>query len=232
MVRAGKVGSALTAPSQSSGARRILVGIIEDQRRTREGLRLLIDSSEGFACLGAWGSMEEALQHDWTRAPQVVLLDLGLPGMSGIEGIAELKKRSPSAALVVLTVYEDNDRVFRALCAGATGYMLKNTPPDKLLEALRDAVDGGAPMSPEIARQVVELFRRFRPPEKAQYDLTPHELRLLKLLVEGHSYKTAAAELGVSINTIAFHVQKIYGKLQVHSKSEAVARALRENLLR
>jgi DNA-binding NarL/FixJ family response regulator len=134
-------------------------------------------------------------------------------------------------ALVVLTVYEDNDRVFEALCAGASGYLLKNTEPSRLLEGLREAVSGGAPMSPEIARKVVDLFLRFRPPERAQYNLTPHELRLLKMLVEGHSYKTAAAELGVSINTIAFHVQNIYGKLQVHSKSEAVARALKENLL-
>jgi DNA-binding NarL/FixJ family response regulator len=133
--------------------------------------------------------------------------------------------------LVVLTVYEDNERVFQALCAGATGYLLKNTPPARLLECLRDAVNGGAPMSPEIARRVVELFRRFRPPAKAQYDLTPHEIRLLKLMVEGHSYKTAAHELQVSVNTVAFHIRSIYQKLQVHSKSEAVVRALRENLL-
>jgi DNA-binding NarL/FixJ family response regulator len=223
--------SGLTSPIEATSPRPVLVGIIEDQRRTREGLRELIDGSDGFACVGAWGSMEEAFGRGWSQPPQVILVDLGLPGMSGIEGIAELKKRSCSAALVVLTVYEDNERVFRALCAGASGYLLKNTAPMKLLDGLREAVIGGAPMSPEIARQVVELFRRFRPPEKAQHDLTPHELRLLKLLVEGHSYKTAANELGVSINTIAFHVQKIYGKLEVHSKSEAVARALRENLL-
>jgi len=151
--------------------------------------------------------------------------------MSGIEGIPMLRKRCPGTALVVLTVYDDNDRVFRALCAGATGYLLKNTPPVKLLEGLRDAVNGGAPMSPEIARRVVDIFRKFHPPERANYDLTPHELRLLKLLVEGHSYKTAAVQLRVSINTIAFHIQNIYGKLQVHSKSEAVARALNEDLL-
>jgi DNA-binding NarL/FixJ family response regulator len=142
-----------------------------------------------------------------------------------------LRARCPDTALVVLTVYEDNDRVFRALCAGATGYLLKNTAPAKLMEGLREAVSGGSPMSPEIARQVVELFRKFHPPAKANYNLTPHELRLLKLLVEGHSYKTAAVELEVSINTIAFHIQNIYGKLQVHSKSEAVARALNENLV-
>lgn len=163
--------------------------------------------------------------------PDVMLIDLGLPGMSGIEGIGLLRKRFPEMALLVLTVYEDNDRVFQALCAGATGYLLKNTPPARLLEGLREAVEGGSPMSPEIARQVVELFRKFRPPERAQYDLTPHELRLLKLLVEGHSYKSAAVKLNVTINTIAFHIQNIYGKLQVHSKSEAVARALNENLL-
>jgi DNA-binding NarL/FixJ family response regulator len=207
------------------------VAIVEDKRRTRDGLRALIDGSEGFVCLGAWGSMEEALAAEWTPPLHVMLVDLGLPGMSGIEGIALLRKRSPETALVVLTVYEDNDRVFRALCAGATGYLLKNTAPAKLIEGIDSAVHGGSPMSPEIARQVVELFRKFHPPEKAQYNLTPHELRLLRLLVEGRSYKTAAFELGVSINTIAFHIQNIYGKLQVHSKSEAVARALNENLV-
>lgn len=228
---AAKVKSGLASVTEAVSLRQVAVGIIEDQRRTREGLRTLIDGSEGFSCVGAWGSMEEALTRGWAQPPQVILVDLGLPGMSGIEGIGELRQRCPESALVVLTVYEDNERVFQALCAGATGYLLKNTAPAKLLDGLREAVRGGAPMSPEIARQVVELFRRFRPPEKANYDLTPHEVRLLRLLVEGHSYKTAAAELAVSVNTIAFHVQKIYGKLEVHSKSEAVARALRENLL-
>ena len=206
------------------------MAIIEDQTRTREGLRALIASSDGFECIGAWGSMEQALAADWRVQPNVVLLDLGLPGMSGIEGITVLRKRAPEAALVVLTVYEDNDRVFRALCSGATGYLLKNTAPAKLMESLREANRGGAPMSPEIARLVIEVFRRVHPPEKATHNLTPQELRLLKLLVEGHSYKTAAVEMALSINTIAFHIQNIYGKLQVHSKSEAVARALNENL--
>jgi DNA-binding NarL/FixJ family response regulator len=214
-----------------SNSGRIRVGIVEDQRRTREGLRALIDGSEGFTCLGAWASMEEAIAASPSMVVDVMLCDLGLPGMSGIEGIAILRKRRPDTALVVLTVYEDNDRVFRALCAGASGYLLKNTPPAKLLDGLREAVNGGSPMSPEIARLVVELFRKFHPPDKANYNLTPQELSLLKLLVEGHSYKTAAVEMNVSINTVAFHIQNIYGKLQVHSKSEAVARALNENLL-
>jgi DNA-binding NarL/FixJ family response regulator len=176
--------------------------------------------------------MEDALAaQPGDGPPQVVLLDIGLPRMSGIEGIPRLCEKWPSAALVVLTVYEDNDRVFEALCSGANGYLLKNTAPAKLLEGVQDAMRGGSPMSPGIARQVVDLFRRFRPPEKSNCDLTPHEIRLLKLLARGHSYRTAAIELGVTVNTIAFHVKSIYGELQVHSKTEAVARALREHLL-
>jgi DNA-binding NarL/FixJ family response regulator len=209
----------------------IRVAIIEDQRRTREGLRWLIEGSDGFECVADWNSMEAALAAPRYAELHVILLDLGLPGMSGIQGIPHLRELYPETRMVVLTVYEDNERIFDALCAGAAGYLLKTTPPTKLIEALRDAVAGGAPMSSEIARRVVELFRRFRPPEKAQYDLTPHEVRLLKLLVEGYSYKSAAAELSVTIHTIGFHIQNIYGKLRVHSKSEAVARALRENLL-
>jgi DNA-binding NarL/FixJ family response regulator len=209
----------------------IQVAIVEDERRTRDGLRSLIESSNGFRCVGSWGSVEEALTSIAGAGPQVTLLDLGLPGMSGIEGIKPLHDSCPHTAIVVLTVYEDSQRVFDALCAGAGGYLLKNTPPAKLLESLREAVHGGSPMSSEIARRVIELFRRFRPPDKAPHSLTPHELRLLRLMVEGYSYKSAAFELGVTVNTIAFHIQNIYGKLQVHSKSEAVARALRDHLL-
>jgi len=217
---------------QNAPTTAIRVGIVEDQRRTREGLCALIDGSEGFRCIGAWRSMEQTLDaHPEGGPPQVLLIDIGLPGISGIEGIPRLREKWPSAALVVLTVYEDNERVFEALCAGAHGYLLKNTAPVKLLESVQDAMRGGAPMSPGIARQVVDLFRRFRPPDKSNCDLTQHEIRLLKLLVEGHSYKTAAAQLNVTVNTIAFHIKSIYGKLQVHSKSEAVARALRDHLL-
>ncbi len=209
----------------------IRVAIIEDERRTREGLQTLIESSSGFECVGAWGSLEDGLRSIRAAAPHVTLLDLGLPGISGIEGIGPLHDRSPQTAIVVLTVYEDDQRVFDALCAGAGGYMLKNTPPAKLLDALREAVGGGAPMSSEIARRLIDLFRRFRPPARAPHNLTPHEIRLLRLLVEGYSYKSAAVELNVSVNTIAFHIQNIYSKLQVHSKSEAVARAIREHML-
>ncbi|MGB6940462.1 MAG: response regulator transcription factor, partial [Xanthobacteraceae bacterium] len=177
-------------------------------------------------------SMEDALVRPWSEVPDVALVDIGLPGMSGIDGLSRLGKLYPTVALVMLTVYEDDERIFQALCAGASGYLLKKTPPLKLLECLVEALRGGAPMSPEVARRVLHLFREIRPPERVDYDLTPHELRLLKLLVEGHNYQSAAAELRVSFSTINFHMQNIYGKLHVHSKSEAVAKALRQRLVR
>jgi len=208
----------------------ISIVIVEDDRRVREGLQVLLEGTPGFNCPHAWRSMEEALAERWAPLPAVALIDIGLPGMSGIEGLQLLRDRYPSVALMVLTVFDDDERIFNALCSGASGYLLKGTPPVRLLESIREVVAGGAPMSPEIARRVVTLFRTFRPPEQSDHTLTPHELRILKLLVDGHTYKSAASELGVAFHTIAFHVQNIYQKLQVHSKSEAVAKALRSHL--
>ncbi len=208
------------------------VAIVEDQPRIRESLQILIGRTEGFRCTGAYDSMEGALARIAGDLPDVALVDIGLPGMSGIEGIRELKKRFPEMTLVMMTIYDDDKRIFDALCAGACGYLLKKTPPARLLESLREAAGGGSPMSPEVARRVVSLFREIRPPEDAPCQLTPHEIRLLKLLVEGHNYKTAAAELNLSVNTIRFHMKSIYGKLQVHSKSEAVAKGLRQRIVR
>jgi len=208
------------------------VAIIEDQPRVREGLQALIGCTDGHRCTGAFASMEEALAEIDGDLPDVILVDLGLPRMSGIEGIGVLKKRYPHVAAVALTVYNDDKRIFDAICAGASGYLLKKTAPARLLESLQEAVGGGAPMSPEVARRVIAIFREIRPPEQADYHLTPHEIRLLKLLVEGHNYKTAAAELKVSVNTIRFHMRCIYEKLQVHSKSEAVAKSLRKGIVR
>jgi DNA-binding NarL/FixJ family response regulator len=151
--------------------------------------------------------------------------------MNGIDGVRILKQRHPDLLILMSSVYDDDERVFDAICAGACGYLLKKTPPSRLLESIREAVAGGAPMTPEVARRVIRLFREIRPPERANYDLTPHETRLLKLFVEGHNYKTAATELGVSVNTINFHVRNIYEKLQVHSRSEAVAKALLNRLI-
>jgi DNA-binding NarL/FixJ family response regulator len=206
--------------------------IVEDQRDLREGLQILINFTPGFKCLGAFRSMEEALARVKYDLPDVVLSDIGLPGMSGIEGIRILKEKYPDLIILVLTVYDDNEKIFDALCAGASGYLLKHTEPSQLISSVKEAVSGGAPMSPEVAAKVIKIFREVRPPEKVEYDLTPHELRLLKLLVEGHNYVTAAEELKISYNTIKFHVRNIYDKLQVHSKSEAVAIAMRDRLIK
>ena len=207
------------------------VATIEDRREIREGLAALIDDAPGFHCVGRYRSMEEALDGFRTRPADLALVDIELPGMSGLEGMRLLREQYPRMLLLMLTVYDDDERIFEALCAGACGYLLKKTPPARLLESLREAMDGGAPMSPDVARRVIRLFRDVRPPEKADYDLTPHEIRLLKLMVDGHSYKSAAAILHVTPHTISFHLRHIYEKLEVHSKSEAVAKALRSRIV-
>ena len=205
--------------------------IVEDQRDLREGLQTLINFTPGFKCLGAFRSMEECLARVKYDLPDVVLSDIGLPGMSGIEGIRILKDQFPDLIILVLTVYDDNEKIFDALCAGACGYLLKQTEPSELMRSLREAVTGGAPMSPEVASRVIKIFREIRPPEKADYNLTPHETRLLKLLVEGYNYVAAAEKLGISYNTLKFHVRNIYDKLQVHSQSEAAVVAIRDRLV-
>ena len=208
------------------------VAIVEDQREIREGLGQLINATPGYRCTGIYASMEAALEKIPHNLPDLVLSDIGLPGIDGINGIRILKERYPELLILMLTVYDDNERIFDAICAGACGYLLKKTPWPKVVEAMKEAVEGGSPMSPEVARRVITLFRQIKPPKESEYDLTPHETRLLRMLVEGHSYKTAAAELNVSINTIKFHLRHIYDKLQVHTKSEAVAKALRHGLTR
>src|SRR5436190_12788307 len=216
-------------PAPARGPVRVV--LIEDIREVREGLAALINGTRGFTCVGSYYSMEAALAGIGDQAPDVILTDIGLPGMSGIRGAEILRERFPNVPVLALTVYDNDDQVFAALCAGASGYLLKNTAPARLLESIREAVEGGAPMSPEVARRVIRLFREFRPPENASYHLTAQETELLKLLVEGHYKKTAARELGISTNTVSFHLKNIYAKLQVHSKTEAVAKALREHLI-
>ena len=208
----------------------IRVAIIEDQKETREGLSYLVNSAKGFECRHAYASMEAALDGIATNPPRVALVDIGLPGLSGIEGVRILCARHPSIAPVLLTVYKDDNRIFEAICAGACGYLLKTTPPPRLIEALREITEGGAVMSPEVAIRVVELLRRSQTPEQPTANLSPQEIRLLKLLTEGHQNKTAAAAMGISVHTVSFHLRSIYEKLHVHSRSEAVARALREGL--
>jgi DNA-binding NarL/FixJ family response regulator len=210
----------------------ITVSIVEDRPEIRLSLEQLVNGAPGFAIAGTYPSMEEAFPGLESRMPDAVVIDLGLPGMSGIEGIARLRARYPKLPMMVLTVFDDDTRIFESMCAGAQGYLLKNTPPARLLDGIREMLDGGAPMSPGIARRVIELFRKFRPPESAEHNLTPHEIRVLKLMAAGYNVKTAARELNVSPNTVGFHLKTIYSKLQVHSKAEAVAKVLRQGLVR
>jgi DNA-binding NarL/FixJ family response regulator len=209
----------------------VRVVLIEDVREVREGLAMLVNGTAGFRCAGSYRSMGEALAGIGGSRPDVILTDIGLPGMDGVEGTRILHERYPQVPILALTVYDDDENVLNAICAGASGYLLKSTPPARLLESLRELAAGGAPISPEVARRVLKLFREFRPPERTSCDLTPQEMTLLKLMVEGHHYKTAAAQMGISVNTVSFHLKHVYEKLQVHSKTEAVAKALRERLI-
>jgi DNA-binding NarL/FixJ family response regulator len=207
------------------------VAIVEDQPRTRQGLAELVAATDGFRVAGAFGTMEEALAALAEAPAEIVLLDIGLPGMSGIDGVRQLAQRDPGAKVLMLTVHADDQHVFAAICAGASGYLLKDTPPERLRQALVELQSGGAPMSPEIARRVLAMFQRVAPPPGAEHGLTARERQVLQLLVDGHSYKTAALELDLALDTLRFHIRHVYQKLHVHSKSEAVMVALRRRIV-
>lgn len=208
------------------------VALVENDRIVRDGLAQLVDAEPGMRCRQRHGSVEQALAAPATPAPDVILLDIHLPGMLGSVGAAALCARYPAAAVVMLTIHDDEDRVFESICNGARGYLLKHTPPARLIEHIRQAHSGGAPISPEVARQVIRVFRQLRPPPRQSHALTPQEVRLLGLLADGHSYDSAAAQLSISINTIRNYVRSVYDKLHVHSKSEAVAKAIKSGILR
>jgi DNA-binding NarL/FixJ family response regulator len=204
----------------------ITVSIVEDDKDIRESLALLIDGTKGFACIRTYSNCEAALEGIPDDAPDVVLMDLGLPGMSGIEGIRKIKENLPGLDIVVLTIHVDMKLVFEALCAGACGYLLKDTTPEKLLEALKETVAGGAPMSTKIARMVVGSFRT-----TPHATLTERETEVLAQLCQGKSYKMIADALFISEETVRRHIKNIYKKLQVGSKSEAVVKAIKEKLV-
>jgi DNA-binding NarL/FixJ family response regulator len=204
----------------------ISVTLVEDNDDLRENLVFLIDNSEEYCCVSAYPDCETALDNIEADEPDVVLMDIGLPGMSGIEGIREIKKKKPQQDIVVLTVHDDDDLVFEALCAGACGYLIKDMPPEKLLEAIREAHHGGAPMSATVARLVVRSFQM--EPHAA---LTEREKDILTQLCKGKSYKMIAHTLFISQDTVRSHIRHIYQKLHVRSKSEAVAKALKERLV-
>jgi DNA-binding NarL/FixJ family response regulator len=204
----------------------IRVALVEDQRRTREGLATLIGACGDLEISGQYDSMEAALPAIVRERPDVLLADIGLPGMSGIEGVRRIHESHPQLPILMLTVHGDDDSVFAAVCAGACGYLLKETEPARLLECIREVHAGGAPMSPEIARQVVLTFRKLAPAKQLEVELSARQVEILQMLAEGHSYKTCAESLGLSLDTVRFHVRRIYESLHVHSRSEAVWKAL------
>lgn len=206
------------------------VALVEDDREVREGLQVLLGSAARCSCVAAFGSAEEALAAAASIEVDVVLMDIQLPGMTGIECIRRWKQARPAVQIMMLTVFEDHDRIFRSLAAGATGYILKQTPPEKLLEAITELHHGGSPMSSQIARQVVRFFQNSNPEaDAAAAVLSPREREIVELLARGHLYKEIAEELGISVETIRTHIHHIYQKLHVGNRTEAVMKLFGNN---
>jgi DNA-binding NarL/FixJ family response regulator len=205
----------------------IRVAVVEDDAKLRQTLGAFISRSGGMCFVAGYGSAEAALEGLAGDRPDVVLMDIRLPGMSGVECVARLRGLLPSAKAVMLTAYEDADDVFRSLTVGAFGYLLKSVEPQRLREAIREAHEGGSPISGSVARKLVEFFRGYPQPDsgarnQALSPLSQREVEILRLLAEGHAYKQIAETLNISINTIRTHIKRIYEKLHVHSRGEAV----------
>jgi DNA-binding NarL/FixJ family response regulator len=200
----------------------IRVAVVEDRQPDRELLAELLNASPGFCCVSACRSAAEALEALPVSQPDIVLMDIGMPGMSGIDCVRHLSELLPAAQTMMLTVLEDHELIFQSLAAGATGYLLKKTPAPRLLEAIRELRAGGAPMSGQVARKVVATFRRPSADEPPAARLSPVELEVLQLLARGLLYKEVADRLGISLSTVRTHVWHIYRKLQVHNRTEAI----------
>ena len=211
----------------------INVAIVEDNTAIRERLAALINGTEGYKCVGSFGDVESFLPKINILDIDVVLMDIGLPGMNGIEGVKNAMVKDPDLSVLMLTVYEESEFVFDALCSGACGYLVKKTPPTRLLEAIKDANDGGSPMSSRIARQVITAFKEGKniSSEEKDFDLTEREVSVLNLLADGFNYQEIAETLYISVDTVRHHIRNIYKKLHVHSQSEAVAKAIRKKII-
>jgi DNA-binding NarL/FixJ family response regulator len=203
------------------------VSLVEDNNQVRATLARLISRAEGFHCLSQHANAEAALAALPDEKPDVILMDINLPGMNGVECVRRLKPLLPQTQILMLTVYEDTENIFNALAAGATGYMLKRTPRAELLEAIRDVRQGGSPMSMHIARKVVQSFQRATPSPSPTENLSPREQEVLDCLSRGFLYKEIADKLGISYETVHTYIRRIYEKLQVRTRTEAVARFLR-----
>lgn len=208
------------------------VWTIEDNEPFRRAIVRVVDAAVGLSCPAAFANCEDALTAIATTSepPAVILLDIGLPGMSGLDGIPRFVAALPNVRVIVLTVFEDDEKIFRAICAGATGYLLKMSPVEEITAAIREVLAGGSPMNARIARRVLEMFARLAPPT-TDYGLTDRERGVLELMVQGLIKKEIAAKLGLSVHTIDTHIRNIYDKLHVHTRSGAVAKALKEKLV-
>ncbi len=211
--------------------KKINIWVVEDNLRYRKSLAGLIDGTEGMHCPQSFISAEEAIDclSKGTK-PEVILLDIGLPGMNGIQGIEKFKQISPSTLIVILTIYDDNDKVFDAICAGASGYMLKDSSPEKIIDAIKEVLAGGAPMNMKIAHKVLELFAQFKK-KRSDYGLTEREKEILHLMVDGLTKQQIADKLFLSFHTVNTHLKNIYTKLHVNSISSAVSKVYKENIL-
>ena len=209
------------------------VAIIEDNNTIREGLAALINGTTDYKCIGSFLNCEDFLENLPSLNVDVALMDIQLPGINGIEGVKEAKKINPDINILMLTIYEESNVVFEALCAGACGYLVKKTPPTRLLDAIREVHEGGSPMSSHIARTVINVFQEMKTPKKeeSEYMLSERETQVLFYLGEGNNYQEIANELFISVDTVRHHIRNIYKKLHVHSQSEAVAKAIRNGLI-
>lgn len=206
----------------------IQVALVEDDDEIRANLTVRISRSPSFRLLGSYSDAETALIELPKQKPDVVLMDINLPGMDGVECVRRIKAEMPEVHVIMLTVYEDGNRLFNSLIAGASGYLLKRSPPAKLLAAIQEVYEGGAPMTPEIARRLVQHFRQISEPQSGLPKLTPRERDILKQLAQGYRYKEIVDNLGVSIGTLHSYISRIYEKLQVHSRTEAVLKYLKK----
>ncbi len=204
----------------------IRVSIVEDSQGTRENLKELLRRTPGLRCVGAYANAEDALREIPVEKPDVALVDINLPGMSGIECVARLKECAPKTQVLILTTYEDSNLIFESLRAGASGYLLKNMPPSELTQAIEQVHSGGSPMSMRIARKVVKYFQGLNSSRPEEETLTKREQEVLALLARGYLYKEIADRLGVSISTVRVHLQAVYEKLHVHSRTQAVVKFL------
>ena len=208
----------------------MVLWMVEDTESFRKNIAVLLNLTEGLRCDRTFSRCEDAIKALDEDLPDVILMDIGLPGMDGIEGMKHIKVIAPSVQVIMLTVFDDYDKIFSAICAGANGYLLKSTPVDKIVDSLKEILDGGAPMSAQIARKVLTMFPQ-RHDSYPDHALTPREQGILKLLVEGYIKKEIASQLGLSYHTIDKHMRNIYTKLNVHTRTGAVAKALKERLL-